>query len=948
MSSDGKPRRDVDEAIRFGPFLLRPSQRVLLLGESPVQLGSRALDILCLLVERSGELVSRDEIVEKVWPGTHVVEGNLRVHMAGLRKALGDGREGHRYIVTVPNRGYGFVAPLQRGPAEASVPTQSAAAPVAHASPVTARSLRAPLHRVIGRAQAFRTLTEQIARRRLVTVVGAGGIGKTTLAVTVATALIERPGQANWRGVHFVDLASLSDSRLVAGALASVLGLSAVVENALPSLLAFLHDKELLILFDNCEHVVGAVAEVAEAILRGAPRVHILATSREPLRADGEWVQHLQPLALPAAASRSAQEALSFSAVELFVERAGACSDTFTLRDQDVPAVIEICRRLDGIPLALELAAARVDSLSVGELAAALDDRFALLTQGRRTALARHRTLRAALDWSYNLLPEREAIVLQRLSVFAREFTLESASVVAAWGGLASVDIIDSLSDLVARSLVTADVSREETFFRLLDTTRAYAREKLALGADGPLLARRHAEHCRDLLNRAEAEWSVSTTAEWLSMFGRLIDDVRAALDWAFTPDGDALLGVEITTKSAALFFQLSFADEYRQRAELALRAATRMAGVPPKLEFELNVVAGHVIFHTRGLRPESTVAFNRALQLAESTQDPAMRAMAYSTNWMGAYNRGEPAVMIDFARRFEELTRASAGPSLALMYDRMKAPALDFLGDQRTARGCAERSLHAPLIRPPFLTGSQIDRRVSMGTILARILWVQGQFEAAEAMAQRTVDIAQREGESIALAFTLAFTACPVAIWNGQLELAKERIALLSRHTAEHSLIAWREWGICYDLLLRSWDETNAKSTLMTRLVAAELPPYLSELLATLDPDVATDDVLARGEDGRAGWCAAELMRVRALRALPSDPAQAKALLMRSLEKARLEDTPAWELRSTIALARLLMEQDRSSEADDFLSATPDRVRGDFETPDTVALAALRRSRFS
>jgi predicted ATPase/DNA-binding winged helix-turn-helix (wHTH) protein len=945
MSLAPAQRQNVDEVFRFGPFELRPSRRVLLLGDHPVQLGGRALDILCLLVERSGQLVSKEEIFEKVWPGTHVVEGNLRVHMAGLRKALGDAREGQRYIVTVPNRGYGFVAPFQREPVEAPDAASPAAASVVCATPPGSPSLPVPQHRIIGRAHALVTLTAQIAERRLVTVVGAGGIGKTTLAVTAAAALIDRPGRENWRGVQFVDLASLSDPRLVAGALASVLGLSAVVDDALPGLLAFLNDKELLILFDNCEHVVEAVAEVAEAILRGAPKVHILATSREPLRAEGEWVQRLQPLALPATASGSAREAMSFSAVELFVECAGACSDTFGLRDEDVPAVVAICRRLDGIPLALELAAARVDSLSVSELATALDDRFTLLNRGRRTALPRHRTLRATLDWSYNLLPECDAIVLQRLSVFAGAFTLESAGVIAAWGDLASFNIINSISDLVARSLVSADVSRDETFFRLLDTTRAYAREKLALRSDGPMLARRHAEHCRDLLNRGEAQWSLSTAAEWLSTFGRLIDDVRAALDWAFTSEGDALLGFEITTKSAALFFQLSFADEYRQRSEMALQATTYMREVPARLEFELVVATGHVIFQTRGFGPELANIFRRALELAESTQDPAMLAMAYSSNWMGAYYSGEPAVMMDFTQRFEILTQASAGPSLTLMLDRMKAPALHLLGDQRTARACAERSLNAPPLRPPFLTGFQMDRRVTMGNILARVLWLQGRFAAAEKMASDTLEIARREGESIALAFALAFTACPVAIWNGQLDLAQERIATLLRHTTEHSLVMWREWGVCYELVLASKDDAQARSVLNDRFLATELSPQLSELLATLRPDCATDVVLARGEDGRAGWCAAELLRARALRAMPSDPTLAEALLKRSLEKARLEETPAWELRSTITLAQILSAQGRSNEAGGFISAIGDRVRDEFETPDMRTLALLRRS---
>src|SRR5688572_21470369 len=307
---------DIGDVVHFGPFSLLPLQRVLLSGDNVVPLGSRALDILCLLVERSGELVSKGEIVERVWPGTYVVDGNLRVHMAGLRKALRDGREGQRYIVTVPNRGYGFVAPLERKTAAAV--TVSPLRPFTAVSP----ALPAPLHRVVGRAQALQTLTENVAQHRLVTVVGAGGIGKTTLATTVATTLAGRTGLMSGGGVYFVDLAAIGGPGEIACALAAALGLSVTVESALPSLLAFLRDKELLILLDNCEHVVEAAAIMVETLLRSAPTVRILATSREPLRAEGEWVQHLQPLEIPVTSPASADQAMRYPAVELFVERA--------------------------------------------------------------------------------------------------------------------------------------------------------------------------------------------------------------------------------------------------------------------------------------------------------------------------------------------------------------------------------------------------------------------------------------------------------------------------------------------------------------------------------------------------------------------------------------------------------------------------------------------------
>jgi DNA-binding winged helix-turn-helix (wHTH) protein len=284
---------DAEDSLRFGQFELRRKQRALLAGGVPVALGSRAFDILCALVDEAGKVISKEEVLAKVWPSTYVVEGSLRVHMAGLRKALGDGRNGQRYIINIPMRGYSFVAPIERIDGEAP------AGPVPSAPRRDLSSLPTPLHRIVGRDQDAEALREQLERQRLVTLVGAAGIGKTTLAVSIAATLVDQPARANWIGVRFVDLALLSNPQLVAGALASTLGIASLVGNALPSLLAFLHDKALLILFDNCEHVLAEVAALSEAILRGAPGVHILATSREPLRADGERVYHLQPLAVP-------------------------------------------------------------------------------------------------------------------------------------------------------------------------------------------------------------------------------------------------------------------------------------------------------------------------------------------------------------------------------------------------------------------------------------------------------------------------------------------------------------------------------------------------------------------------------------------------------------------------------------------------------------------------
>ena len=933
---------DAEHSLRFGHFELRQNQRVLLAAGVPVALGSRAFDILCALVNEAGKVISKEELVAKVWPSTFVVEGSLRVHMAGLRKALGDGRDGQRYIVNIPMRGYSFVAPIEHMYGEAR------AAPVPSAPRRDSTSLPTPLHRIVGRDQDGDELREQLATQRLVTLVGAAGIGKTTLAVSVAATMVDQSARADWIGVRFVDLAPLSDPRLVAGALASTLGIASLVDDALPSLLAFLHDKALLILFDNCEHVLDEVATLSEAILRGAPNVRILATSREPLRADGERVHHLQPLTVPDPnLPLTAKAAMAFSAVELFVERALGSSETFELRERDVPAIAEICRRLDGLPLALELAAPRLDTLGVSGLASALDDRFALLTTGRRTALPRHQTLRAALDWSFDFLGKRDQKVLERLSIFAGSFTLDAACAVAASDELSALEIVESLSDLVARSLIAPDVSRDETRFRLLETTRVYAREKLALDPDSAAVAQRHATYCLDRLKWGEVNWSSCSASDWLAVLGGLIDDVRAALAWAFSPAGDAGLGLELTAKSAPLFFELSLVDEHRQHAQRALDRASSMTGIPAMLDFQLNLVSGYMIFHTLGVRPETQAAFARAEQIAVASQDDAQLALAYSAKWMGAYNRGEPPKMLEFAERFERLTQTRSDPEIVLMYDRMKSATFHFLGDQRSARACCERSLRAPNIRAPFLMGSQIDRRISVGTILARVLWLQGFSGAAELKAQQTVDIARDEGESIAYAFALAFSACPVAIWNGDFALARERVGLLLRHAAERALAAWGRWGTYYDQFLAGLDDASAMRDLANRVRSDPPPTQLLEILSTFDPTLASEAAFARDEAGNSGWCAAELLRLRATQA--ADPVVAEGLLRQSIADATAGDAFAWVLRGTTSLGEILVRQGRAADAVTALTGALAAMRDPLEIPDVLRakarLASLSRA---
>ena len=446
-----------DRAIGFGSFRLLAKQHLLLEGDKALRLGSRALDILNVLVERAGELITKEELVARVWPNTIVEEHNLRVHIAALRKALGDGQAGNRYVATIPGRGYRFVAPISL------LETSTVRPPTALEC---ARNLPALLAPLVGRAEIVETLVGQLQERRFITVVGPGGVGKTAVALAVAHEL----STCFSDGVQFVDLASVPDPLVLPSALASVLG----PDRVRPS-----KDKELLLVLDCCEHVIELVAPLSEEILNRAPGVHILATSRERLRTSGEWVHRLLPLGVPTSSNLSAAEALAFPAIQLFVERATANSDEFKLTETAAPIVADICRRLDGIPLAIELAAGRVDSFGIAGVAARLDDRFHLLTQGHRTALARHQTLGATLDWSYELLPASERVVLCRLAVFAGWFTMDAASAVASGGQVSEADVVDSLANLAEKSLVATEIGGAMVHYRLLESMRAYALDKL-------------------------------------------------------------------------------------------------------------------------------------------------------------------------------------------------------------------------------------------------------------------------------------------------------------------------------------------------------------------------------------------------------------------------------------------------------------------------------------
>lgn len=595
--------------LEFGRFRLLTRQRELRAGDELLPLGSRAFDVLLILIEAGGELVTKEELLARVWPGTVVEESNIQVQVSALRKALAGDRN---LILTVPLRGYRFTGEVRAVDARGRplVPEEPRVGAPARAAPT---NLPAAVSDFIGRESELAKVRELLEGSRLVTLVGTGGIGKTRLGLEAARAALGKFPD----GVWVAELAPLTDPELVSSVINTALGLqSGAGRWTAERLSAALRGRELLLVLDNCEHVIAVAAREAEMLLHAAPGVRILATSQEPLDIEGECIYRLSPLEFPAEGLAEPEAAMRHDAMRLFEARARAADPHFTLDERNAATVATICRRLDGIPLAIELAAARAAALGIEGLAQRLDLRFHVLTGGRRTALPRHQTLRATLDWSHRLLCEPDRIVLRRLAVFAGSFSLEAAGRVVGDPGLAEWEVIGRIAELVDKSLVVAEAAGPVRRYRLLETTHAYAMEKLADSGEFGSLARLHAAYLRDQLRHALTVWESTPSVQWLETYAPEIDNVRVALDWAFGADGDPSLGIELAAASYLLWYLLSLMQEGRARLE----RATAALGPQTAKNTEAQLWHGYGFLSTGEPRGRAVPALRRAVALFRSS----------------------------------------------------------------------------------------------------------------------------------------------------------------------------------------------------------------------------------------------------------------------------------------------------------------------------------------
>jgi non-specific serine/threonine protein kinase len=948
MSAGGLP-----SVYASGECEIDLGRRELRVLGAPVPVGGRAFAILEILAQSAGRLVDKNDLMDRIWPGAIVNDNTLQVHISALRKGLGSRRT---MLKTESGRGYRLLGDWNvrdPGPAAPAVfATQQRQRSPAEAS---ATNLPATATELIGRSAGVQRLRDLLSAHRLVTLTGAGGIGKSTLALHTARDLLPEYVDGGW----LVELASLSDPGLVPSAVTGVLRLNlGAGEISAAAIARAINDRNLLLLLDNCEHVIDAAADLAETFLQVCPRITILATSREVLRIAGEYVYRVLPLDVPSE-DEEGVALLECSAVELFITRTKEADSDFAPRVDELAAVAAVCRHLDGIPLAIEFAAARAATFGIRQVAAGLENRFAQLISRRRTALPRHRTLRATLDWSYGLLSAAERQLLRRLAVFSGGFTLAAAASLMRDADQDLTAVMAGISDLVDKSLITPEGGAPLSRWRLLETTRAYAIEKLAESGELEDVVHRHAEFCLDLLAPFTSEGTLRGAIDDLDRYRREIDNLRAALNWAFAAGGDTALGVAIAAAAVDFWGAMSLLTEACEWASKALAAIGDAAGI--RHEMVLQCSLGMALIYTQGMIAAAREALMRSLALARNLGDFDYQQRATHDLWLFWARAGASNDALAIALQYEEAARLRDQQSQAIA-DWIVGIPQTYLAAHVEASERLQRAIDTyPIERRGLdLVRYGADLRASASSHLTVNLLSRGLLDAASRGAMRAIEEARAANQAVVLCIALSWAAGFIFLSLGEWDRARRYGDELVDHAYRHALHPFHATGLCIRGTLAARHGNAAAGIGLLRAGLAEMseasyllfyPFFQAELATVLGANGRIDDGLSEIDEALRvamridyRWFVPEILRTKGeLLALRGADAPAiEDCLAAAARMAREQEALFWELRVALCLARLRVRSNDREGAARVLHPVYDRFTEGFATPDLTASKAL------
>jgi predicted ATPase/DNA-binding winged helix-turn-helix (wHTH) protein len=902
-----------EQSFSFDGFCLIPCRQLLLRDGDRVRVGGRALDILTLLVERAGELVSNADLEAHAWPETFVHESNLKVHIVSLRRILRTASGDPRAILNVPGRGYRFTRPVAR---------RGRAPPVPGRPRTSVRRTLAALPRLFGREEELGRLMDALLEHSLVTVVGAGGVGKTTLALAAAARL----GRRFKAAPCFVDFSSLDDPQHVVQSIAVEFGLRADSGDLLESIADHLRLTPRLLILDNCEHLAAAVAAAVQRLAAGLQGAAILATSREPLRTRTEHVFRLAPLACPEEWPRIAvAEAVRHPAVALFVARAGD-RGTFSLRDdEEAASVSRICRQLDGLPLAIELAAARLGTMRPAELLRLLQHGLDVLSPRDAAVPTRQRTLIATLDWSYRLLSAPESLVLRFIAVFAREFGIADAVALLAPLGLPGADILAGLESIAAKSFATVELRQGQPWYRLFESVRRYGIAQLEAGGERERARLLHARHLLQVVERAEEEWQWQVADEWVARHGSRLDDLRHAIAWAFGPTGDPSIGVRLTAAAIPLWEELCSVDEARLRVAHALEVARSLPDCDLRLKARLALRHAWTLTWSQARLPETEAPWSECLDLARAAGDGEYELRAL---WgLATYETftGRTVAAIDHLRAFDALAERTGDPSVRPDGQRLLALALAYVGQVREGDEALQRLARQinRFEKQTRVTRFSIDRYCIVRSSLAFTQWLRGCTRSSLEAATQAVEAAVALDHPVSLANSLVFAGVPLALWTGQLGRAEAGLALLRPNRAIRNTAVWPRAARFFEASLgHARGERTAAADMRTALdelletgCVTRAPMYIAMLAEALLEHGRIDEAGARLDAAarqlarhRERWCSPELLRLRGrIKAARGEGQASERLFEAAIAEASAIGTLSFELRAACDLARSL-----------------------------------------